>query len=153
MIEASAIALGVIAVFLLVSLRRLDEVLLMLFPLTLAAVLTAAAGVLLDIPFNYANVIVLPLLLGIGIDSGIHLVMRRHHIDHEHDTVFGASTPRAVVFAALTTIASFGSLMLSPHRGTASMGELLSIAIGFTLLCTLIVLPAAFRLFQGRKPG
>lgn len=153
MLQASAIAFGVIGLFLLVLLRRLDEVLLMLFPLALAAVLTAAAGVLLDIPFNYANVIVLPLLLGIGIDSGIHLVMRRRHIDHDKDTVFGASTPRAVLFSALTTIASFGSLMLSPHRGTASMGELLSIAIGFTLLCTLIVLPVTFRLFEGKKLG
>jgi uncharacterized protein len=57
-----------------------------------------------------------------------------------------------VFFAALTTIASFGSLMLSRHRGTASMGELLSIAIGFTLLCTLIVLPVAMRLVR-RKTG
>ncbi len=153
MLQASGIALGVIALFLLILLRRLDEVLLMLFPLALAAVLTAAAGVLLDIPFNYANVIVLPLLLGIGIDSGVHLVMRRRHIDHDGDTVFGASTPRAVFFSALTTIASFGSLMLSPHRGTASMGELLSIAIGFTLLCTLVVLPVTFRLVEGRKLG
>lgn len=153
MMQASAIALGVITLFLLVFLRRLDEVLLMLFPLALAAVLTAATGVLLDIPFNYANVIVLPLLLGIGVDSGIHLVMRGRHIDHDHDTVFGASTPRAVLFSALTTIASFGSLMLSPHRGTASMGELLSIAIGFTLLCTLVVLPVAFRMFEGKRLG
>ncbi|MFZ5618044.1 MAG: MMPL family transporter [Pseudomonadota bacterium] len=153
MLQASAIALGVITLFLLVLLRRLDEVLLMLFPLGLAAVLTAATGVLLDIPFNYANVIVLPLLLGIGIDSGVHLVMRRRHIGHDSDTVFGGSTPRAVLFSALTTIASFGSLTLSPHRGTASMGELLSIAIGFTLLCTLVVLPVAFRLFERKKPG
>lgn len=152
MLEASSIALGVIALFLIVMLRRLDEVLMMLFPIGLAAVLTAGAGVVLGIPFNYANVIVLPLLLGIGVDSGIHLVMRRHHIDAA-GSVFNASTPRAVLFSALTTIASFGSLMLSRHRGTASMGELLSIAIGFTLLCTLIVLPVAFRLFERKKPG
>jgi hopanoid biosynthesis associated RND transporter like protein HpnN len=152
MLQATLIALAVISLFLIALLRRIDEVLLMLFPLALAAVLTAAAGVLLDIPFNYANVIVLPLLMGIGIDSGIHLVMRKRQLDVGED-IYGASTPRAVLFSALTTVASFGSLMLSPHRGTASMGELLSIAIGFTLLCTLIVLPAAFRLFEGRKPG
>lgn len=152
MLQATGIALVVITLFLVVLLRRIDEVLLMLFPLALAAVLTAAAGVLLDIPFNYANVIVLPLLMGIGIDSGIHLVMRQRQLD-VGENIYGASTPRAVLFSALTTVASFGSLMLSPHRGTASMGELLSIAIGFTLLCTLIVLPAAFRLFEGRKLG
>lgn len=152
MIQATSIALVIITLFLFVLLRRPGEILLMLFPLALAAVLTTATGVLLNIPFNYANVIVLPLLMGIGIDSGIHLVMRRRQLD-EGETIFGASTPRAVLFAALTTVASFGSLMLSPHRGTASMGELLSIAIGFTLLCTLVVLPAAFRLLARPNRG
>ena len=115
----------------------------------MAAVLTSATGVLLNIPFNYANVIVLPLLIGIGIDSGIHLVLRNDQIK-KGEGVYGTSTPRAVLFSAMTTVASFGSLMLSPHRGTASMGELLSIAIAFTLLCTLIVLPAAFHYEEKR---
>ena len=144
MIEATAIALAVIALFLFLLVRNPVRVALMMAPLALAASLTAAAGVILDIPFNYANVIVLPLLLGIGVDSGIHLVMRQQHV--QEGDLFGTSTPRAVLFAALTTVGSFGSLMLSPHRGTASMGELLSIAIAFTLLCTLFVLPAAFRM-------
>lgn len=152
MLQAAAIALAIIALFLVLLLRRIGEVLLMLFPLALAGVLTTAAGVILDIPFNYANVIVLPLLLGVGIDSGIHLVMR-HRLLAAGETIFGASTSRAVLFSALTTIASFGSLMLSPHRGTASMGELLTIAIGFTLLCTLFVLPVAYRLLEARKSG
>ncbi|MFN3959078.1 MAG: MMPL family transporter [Parvularculaceae bacterium] len=147
MIEAGLIAFGVILLFLALILRRVDDVLLMLFPLALATLLTIAAGVIFNIPFNYANVIVLPLLLGIGVDSGIHLVMRERQEEAD-----GAATRRAVFFAALTTIASFGSLMLSRHRGTASMGELLSIAIGFTLLCTLIVLPVAMRLVR-RKTG
>ena len=103
-------------------------------------------------PFNYANVIVLPLLIGIGVDSGIHLVLRHQQVA-AGEGVFGTSTPRAVLFSALTTVASFGSLMLSPHRGTASMGELLSIAIAFTLICTLIVLPAAFNYAERRVPG
>lgn len=150
MLEATGIAFAIIAIFLLLLVRRIRTVLLMLFPLALAAVLTAATGVLLDIPFNYANVIVLPLLIGIGVDSGIHLVMRQRQIE-AGEGIFGTSTPRAVLFAALTTVASFGSLMLSPHRGTASMGELLSIAILFTLICTLVVLPAAFHYEERRN--
>lgn len=142
MIEASLIALGVITLFLFALLRRIDDVLLILFPLGLAAVLTIAAGVVFNIPFNYANVIVLPLLLGIGVDSGIHLVLRAR----QNNGAESAATRRAIFYAALTTIASFGSLTLSNHRGTASMGELLSIAIGFTLLCMLVVLPVAMRL-------
>ena len=152
MLQATSIALGVIAIFLWLLVRRVRSVLLILFPLVLAAVLTAATGVLLNIPFNYANVIVLPLLIGIGVDSGIHLVMRQNQIRAGED-VHGTSTPRAILFSALTTVASFGSLMLSPHRGTASMGELLSIAIAFTLICTLIVLPAAFRFGDRRASG
>ena len=125
---------------------------MIILPLVLAAILTAATGVLLDLPFNYANVIVLPLLIGIGVDSGIHLVLRHQQVT-AGEGVFGTSTPRAVLFSALTTVASFGSLMLSPHRGTASMGELLSIAIAFTLICTLIVLPAVFNYAERRAPG
>ena len=142
MLQATGIALALILVILLLVLRRVSDVALMMFPLMLAAILTTAAGVVFDIPFNYANVIVLPLLLGIGVDSGIHLVMQHRHVEHGH-TLFGTTTPRAVLFSAMTTVASFGSLILSSHRGTASMGELLSIAIAFTLICMLIVLPAA----------
>ncbi len=149
MLQASLIALAVIIVFLWGLLGRLSDVLLMLAPLALAASLTAAASVLFDIPFNYANVIVLPLLMGIGVDSAIHLVMRQRQVA-AGESLFGTSTPRAVLFAAMTTVASFGSLMLSPHRGTASMGELLSIAIAFTLICSLVVLPVVFRM-TGRQ--
>ncbi|MEE2692251.1 MAG: efflux RND transporter permease subunit [Pseudomonadota bacterium] len=151
MLEATGIALVIIFVVLFALVRKPGLVFLMMAPLALAASLTTAAGVLLGIPFNYANVIVLPLLLGIGVDSGIHLVMRNQQVK-AGEGVYGTSTPRAVLFSALTTVGSFGSLMLSPHRGTASMGELLSIAIAFTLLCTLFVLPAAFRLGEKRMP-
>ncbi|NWG72541.1 MAG: MMPL family transporter [Parvularculaceae bacterium] len=150
MLQATTIALGVIAVFLFLLVQRITQVLLMILPLALAALLTAAAGVVFNIPFNYANVIVLPLLLGLGVDSGIHLVLRNQQMK-TGDDVYDTATPRAVMFSALTTIASFGSLMLSPHRGTASMGELLSIAIFFSLVCALIVLPAAFAFGERRK--
>ena len=149
MLQATLIALAVIFLLLLLLVHRLSLVILMLAPLALAAVLTTATGVLFDIPFNYANVIVLPLLIGIGVDSGIHLVLRQQLVTGDDETVYGTSTPRAVLFSALTTVASFGSLMLSAHRGTASMGQLLSIAIAFTLVCTLVVLPAAFRMGVG----
>jgi hypothetical protein len=155
MAQATTIAFAVIAVFLWLLVRRIALVLMMLAPLALAAVLTAAAGVILDIPFNYANVIVLPLLLGAGVDNGIHLVLRQQQIE-AHQTVYESSTPRAMVFSALTTIGSFGTLALSDHRGTASMGELLSIALLLSLACALFVLPAAFALGErigGRKPA
>jgi predicted RND superfamily exporter protein len=94
--------------------------------------------VIFGIPFNFANIIVVPLLIGLGVASGIHLVMRARK---NRDDLMGTSTPRAVLFSALTTVASFGSLSVSGHRGTASMGELLTIAISLTLICALVVLP------------
>jgi len=150
MLQATMTAFVLIAIFLWILLRRLTEVIMILFPLGLAATLTISTGIIFDIPFNYANVIVLPLLLGIGVDSGIHLVMRQRQVTAGED-LYGTSTPRAVFFSAITTVASFGSLMLSPHRGTASMGQLLSISIMFTLICTLVVLPTLLDMAARKK--
>ena len=139
--EASGLALIGILVLLAVALRRLKDAALVLAPLALAAAITTAASVAFGLPFNFANVIVLPLLLGLGVASGIHLVMRRRY-EKDQSKLLRTSTSRAVMFSALTTIASFGSLAVSGHPGMTSMGQLLTIAISSTLICTLIVLPS-----------
>ena len=137
---AAVIALLSIVLLLALLLRTVWDCLLVLLPLALAAVTTIALAVLIDLPFNFANVIVLPLLLGLGVANGVHLVLRRRGA--AGDNVMRTSTPRAVFFSALTTIASFGSLAFSTHPGTASMGTLLLIGLGMTLVSTLIALPA-----------
>ncbi|MEM1104104.1 MAG: MMPL family transporter, partial [Pseudomonadota bacterium] len=152
MVQATLFAAGLVSLLLWVLLRSFAIVALILAPLALAAILTSAAGVLLGLPYNLANVIVLPLLIGLGVDSGIHLVLRQRKLTSD-EGVFATSTPRAVFYSALTTIASFGSLSLSAHRGTASMGSLLTVAIAFTLLCTLVVLPAAMNWGNRRGRG
>src|SRR5205085_11363647 len=101
--------------------------------------LTLAVTGLIGIPLNYANIIALPLMLGIGVAFDIYFVMnwragQTHHLQ--------SSTARAVVFSALTTMSAFGSLALSNDPGTAGMGALLSISLVCTLFCTLFVLPA-----------
>ena len=141
-IEASILAIAGIMILLVVLLGSAGQTLLIMVPLGLAALLTIAATVVLQLPFNFANVIVLPLMLGLGVDNGIHLVMRyRGELGSNH-SVLQTSTPRAVLVSALTTMVSFGSLAVSPHVGTASMGKLLLISIGFVLISTLVVLPA-----------
>ncbi|MBT3908727.1 MAG: MMPL family transporter, partial [Rhodospirillaceae bacterium] len=110
-------------------------------PLLLAGIWTAAAAALLGVAFNLANVIVLPLLFGLGVAGAIHLVARSRESDGVGEAL-RTSTPRAVLFSALTTIGSFGSIYLSSHPGTASMGLLLSLAITLTLISTLVFLPA-----------
>ena len=140
-IQATVTAIFFICALLAFVLRKFWDAVLVLLPLALAALWTVAASVILDLPFNYANVIAVPLLLGLGVASGIHLVMRSRLGLNERE-MLKTSTPRAVVFSALTTIGSFGSLAISDHRGTASMGELLMVAIGFTLISTLVILPS-----------
>ena len=143
-------AFAAICILLLFVLRSFIDAALVLTPLVLAALLSVASAVALGLSFNFANIIVLPLLLSLGIASGIHLVMRTR-IEAAGAKLTDTSTPRAVVFSALTTIGSFGTLALSVHRGTASMGALLTIAIFFTLLCTLIVLPALMTVVEDRR--
>jgi predicted RND superfamily exporter protein len=128
-------------------LRSVRETLLVIGPLLLAALLTGAANVLLENPFNFANIIALPLLMGMGVDSGIHIVHRITSSDHADENLLQTSTARGVLFSSITTFCSFTSLSFSPHVGTASMGLLLAIGIILTLICMLIVLPA----FSGKK--
>jgi predicted RND superfamily exporter protein len=143
-----ALLSAVLAIALLLWLlwRRLAEMLLVLTPLLLGAVLTAASMVLLDISFNFANVIVIPLLLGIGVDSGIHLVHRARVEPAADGSLLATTTARAVFYSAITTIASFGALAFSSHRGISSLGVTLVIGMVFVLLSTLVVLPALIEL-------
>ncbi len=140
--QALLSALIAIAALLWLLWRRTSDVLLVLTPLILSALLTCAAMVLLDLPFNFANVIVIPLLLGVGANSGIHLVHRSKNIASSDEELLATTTARAVFYSALTTAASFGTLAFSSHRGMASLGIVLSIGMILTILCTLIVLPA-----------
>lgn len=140
MAQASITAGVIIVLFLLLVLRRFSSVALITVPVALAAVLTGALMVLLDLSFNFANVIVIPLLIGLGVDSGIHLVYRAHE-EEKRVKLLSSSTPKAVLLSALTTVGSFGTLALSSHLGTASMGILLTISIFMILLATLLVLP------------
>ena len=121
-------------------LRDVKDTLLVLLPIALASILTAALTVLIDMPFNYANIIALPLLVGIGVDNGIHVVHRMRTEDAEQ--LFNTSTMRAVLASGLTTVASFGNLAFSSHVGTASMGVLLALGLAASMIATLIVLPA-----------
>jgi hypothetical protein len=113
-----------------------------MIPILMAAMLTAATSVVFSIPLNFANIIALPLLLGIGVDSGIHILHRYRNAPPKDGIILATSSARAVLVSALTTIVSIGNLSFSSHLGTASMGILLTIGISMTLLCTLIILPS-----------
>jgi predicted RND superfamily exporter protein len=121
-----------------------------LAPLLLAGLLTLATSVVAGLPLNFANIIALPLLLGVGVAFDIYFVMRWRDGQRE---LLGSSTARAILFSALTTGTAFGSLALSPHPGTSEMGRLLILALFYSLLCTFFVLPALLAIFRGTPAG
>ena len=141
--RAAGGALLAITLILFAALRRVRDVLLVLAPLLLSGLLTVLGAVLMPLPLNFANVIALPLLLGVGVSFNIYFVMNWRD---GHGTSGGghlaSPTARAVVFSALTTGTAFGSLALSRHPGTASMGTLLLLSLGCTLVASLVFVPA-----------
>ena len=140
--QAFLYAFIAITLMLYILLARKKDVFLVLIPLLMAAVITGGISVLAGLPLNFANVIALPLLLGIGVDSGIHIIHRFRTDLPDGKSILATSSARAVVVSSLTTMGGVGNLALSPHAGTASMGMLLTLGIGVTLACMLLVLPA-----------
>ncbi|HEY2228671.1 MAG TPA: MMPL family transporter [Xanthobacteraceae bacterium] len=136
-IQAGGWALASIAFLLWVVLRRFTDVLLTLIPLLLAGVVTLELCVLIGMPLNFANIIALPLLLGVGVAFKIYYITAWRA---GQTGLLQSSLTRAVIFSAMTTATAFGSLWLSSHPGTSSMGKLLALS----LVCTL----AAAVLFQ-----
>ena len=130
----------------------MKETTIVLAPLVLAGLITAGASTVFSIPFNFANIIALPLILGIGVDSALHILHRYKTALPAHGNLLQTSTARAVFFSALTTIVSFGNLANATHAGTASMGVMLSIGVVSTLTCTLLILPALLKQFMPINP-
>jgi hopanoid biosynthesis associated RND transporter like protein HpnN len=132
-------ALISIAFILYIALRRGLDMSLVLAPLLLSSLMTVVVVVLTGLMLNYANIIALPLLLGVGVSFNIYFVMnwRAGQV-----SMLGSATARAILFSALTTGTAFGSLALSGHPGTASMGVLLLISLGCTLIASLVFIPA-----------
>jgi hypothetical protein len=150
-VEATIYALIAITLVLLYKVRNLPSTALILLPLLLALDLTVAASVALSIPFNFANVIIVPLLLGIGVNTGIHFIHRFRTEPPANNNMLETSTAGAVFFATLTTTMSFGTLAFSPHQGMASMGKLLALCMTFLTLTTFFLLPVLLKACESCK--
>ena len=149
--KAITIALITIALLLYAIRRNITDTLLVMTPLILAGLFTMASTVLTDTPINYANIIALPLLLGLGVDNGIHMVEKLHHSLSEEQNIYQSSTARAMFYGALTTASSFAGLAFSPHQGIASMGLIITMGIFWIMVCTFIVLPALSKIVLREK--
>lgn len=138
--EATLVSAAAIFVVLLLVFRSLVSAFYIALPLLLAALFTLALGELLDAPLNMANILVLPLIFGLGVDNGIH-VFHRFHSAGDVDSFMHSSTPLATLLSTLTTVGAFSSLMLSSHVGTASIGLYLTMAVGMLLVFSVFLLP------------
>lgn len=132
-------ALLVISLLLWLALRRITDVLMTLVPLLVAGAVTLEICVLIGLPLNFANIVALPLLLGIGVAFKIYYVTAWRS---GRTNLLQTSLTRAIFFSALTTATAFGSLWLSSHPGTASMGKLLALSLVTTLAAVLLFQPA-----------
>jgi predicted RND superfamily exporter protein len=138
-IHAGIYALVVIGLLLWITLQRITDVLLTLVPLLVAGAVTMEICVLIGLPLNFANIVALPLLLGIGVAFKIYYIVAWRS---GRTNLLQSSLTRAIFFSALTTATAFGSLWLSSHPGTSSMGKLLALSLVTTLAAVLLFQPA-----------
>ncbi|WFU38538.1 MMPL family transporter [Bradyrhizobium sp. CB82] len=138
-ILAGVYALVVISLLLWITLRRFTDVLMTLVPLLVAGAVTLEICVLIGLPLNFANIVAFPLLLGVGVAFKIYYVVAWRS---GRTNLLQTSLTRAIFFSALTTATAFGSLWLSSHPGTSSMGKLLALSLVTTLAAVLLFQPA-----------
>ncbi len=141
-LQAGGYALLAVFVLLLVDFRSLRDALLCLFPVGLGFGATFAVLMLCGVGVNPANIIVLPLMFGIGVDDGVHIIHRYRQDRTSRPLGLTAGTGKGIALTSYTTMIGFGSLLIADHRGIASLGLTLALGIGFTLLACWTVMPA-----------
>jgi hypothetical protein len=151
---AGLYALGVIVLVLLIDFRNLGHALIAVAPLAMGMLLSLGVMGLCGLPLNPANMIALPLILGVGIDNGVHVLHDYLLRRREGQVTISRAIGRGVLVKALTTMISFGTLMVSSHRGLFGLGFVLSLGVGCCMLTALVFLPAVLRLLAaGTKPA
>jgi len=145
---AAVWAFMVIAVMVLIDLRGALATVLTLVPLVTGTAWMMGAMALFHIRFNPANILTLPLMVGIGVAYGIYVV-QRYREDGE-PTFYGKSTGRALMLSALTAVIAFGSLLIGAHRGICSLGLVMTIGVVACLVSSLVLLPALLEIARRR---
>jgi hopanoid biosynthesis associated RND transporter like protein HpnN len=146
--QAVLCALVLMALLVWLHFRSVTCVLLALLPVAIGTIWLLALMAVLDIQFNPANIMTVPLLIGIGVTNGIHILNR--YAEERHPSMLARSTGKAVLVSALTTVAGFGSLMLARHQGIASLGYVMSIGVASCVIAALTFLPCVIHLISRR---
>lgn len=146
--QAAGYALLAIAVLVFLHFRSIACVLFSLLPVSLGTLWMVGFMGIFEVPFNPANIMTLPLIIGIGVTNGIHILNR--FAEEQHPSLLARSTGKAVLVSGLTTIAGFGSLMIAQHRGISSLGFVMAIGTATCLFAGVTVLPAILNLLSER---
>jgi preprotein translocase subunit SecF len=146
--QAAGYALGAIALMLLLHFRSLGGVILALLPVAIGSLWLLGFMGAFGIPFNPANTMTLPLVVGIGVTNGIQILNR--FAEEQRPGIFARSTGKAVLVSGLTAIIGFGALLLGKHQGIKSLGEVMSVGIAACMVAALVVLPALLSLLMRR---
>ncbi len=144
-------ALAAIAIILLIHFRNLKNTLLALLPKLVGVIWMLGLMAFYHVQFNPANFMALPLILGIGLIFGVHVVHRL--LENPHEGIFSHSTGPAIALSACVTMAGFGTLMMAKHQGISSLGFLMTAGVGANVITSLVLLPAFMRLITPRPPA
>jgi hypothetical protein len=144
-IHGGLYAMTAIFVFIFISFKSLKTTLLILLPTLVGTILTVGQMRLIGVQFNLANLVILPLIIGIGVAHGIHIVHRYQEEADKDGAVLSKSTGQAVVLSTLTDMIGFGTLMVADHQGIFSLGLVLTLGVGNAMLASLTLLPALLR--------
>lgn len=147
--EAAWYALGAIAILVFFHFRQISSVILALLPVGVGTLWMVGIMGWLDVPFNPANIMTLPLVIGIGVTNGVHILNR--YAEEKNPGILAKSTGKAVLVSGLTTIAGFGSLVPAKHQGIASLGIVMSVGVATCMIAALTFLPCLLNLGAGLR--
>jgi hypothetical protein len=143
-------AMAAIFIYIIVSFGSLRAALVVLLPVVVGSLWTLGIMDLIGISFNLANLVILPLIIGIGVVNGVHIVHRYREETEKTINVLSKSTGRGVILSSLTTMIGFGSLMVADHQGVYSLGLVLTLGVGCCLIASITLLPAILQLFTDK---
>ena len=144
--KAALYSYGIVLLFLLLELRSLQMTLLAMVPLTFGMLWLLELLPLIGLDFNLANFFALPILIGCGVDGGVHIVHRFR--EARSASAVGRTTAAAVTLSFLTTMIGFGAMATASHRGVASLGLMMIVGLGCVLAATVLLLPALLKLIE-----
>jgi len=147
--QAALYSLSAIALFIFFHFRKISSVILALIPVGMGCLWTMGLMGIMGVSFNPANIIMLPLIIGIGVTNGIHILNR--YAEERHPSILAKSTGKAVLVSGMTTVAGFGSLMLAQHRGIQSLGFVMATGVASCMIVGLTFLPALLNVLHQKR--